>query len=119
MSCKATDAAIATIIAYPYHSLATEFSLSLPRETEREAGWERAGLTCLLQKHQFLSTTALVFRRTNHHTATAPNKIPYTATVLTQTSIKQGVKSYRSLLSGPHPSAFPHNGCEFSLLDVR
>jgi hypothetical protein len=65
--------------------------------------------TCFVQKCQSFSTSAFVFLLTNHQTAIKPPNIPNTATLLTQTSIKQGVKSYLSPDRGPHPSLFPHN----------
>ena len=52
-------------------------------------------LTCLVQKCQSFSISVLCFRLTSHQTATAPKRIPYVATKLTQASMKHGVKSYR------------------------
>jgi len=67
--------------------------------------------TCFVQKCQSLDIAAgfLLFNR--NHTAPEPTIMPNAATVATQTSIKQGVKSYRKGLNGPQPSSLPHSGC--------
>jgi len=67
--------------------------------------------TCFVQKCQSFDTGPGVFFFINHHTAIDPRIIPKAATLATQTSIKQGVKSYRIGLNGPHPSSFPQNAC--------
>lgn len=54
-----------------------------------------------------------------YHAAQAPPRIPKTATLETQTSIKHGVKSYRFGLNGPQPSLFPQKDCPLEDVAVR
>ena len=68
-------------------------------------------LTIFAQKCQSFLTSWGGHFRYKYHIAPTPKSMPNTATLATQTSKKQGVKSYLSGLRGPHPSLFLHSGC--------